>query len=211
MGGSASAPSGVAGAPRPVAVPPPSSIPASADQKNAPQRCHASRCTVRHYGLYGWYVSVTKQRIRLGSLVLAPILTGATMSVRWPEPSENFYASIAQIIATLFIAMMIEFFAFNTTHRTSFDATLIIVLLAESWLGLLACIYALAGADGGLVVALAGVGVTSASILVSITLYSRVRDSVPSDRHGASAGTDMVAAVTVILFLIAPVVLVLVL
>jgi hypothetical protein len=133
---------------------------------------------------------------------MAPILTGAMMAVKWPEPSENFYASIAQIIATLFVAMMIEFFASEATQRESFDATLVVMLLALSWVGLLACIYALAGASNGLTVGLAGAGVTSASVLVSLTLYDKVKG-----RSSDVQTDDLVAAFTVILFLVAPVLL----
>jgi hypothetical protein len=126
------------------------------------------------------------------------------MELKWPNPGGSFYSDTGQIIATLFVAMAIEFFAFGAKGET-YDALLAIALLALSWLGLLACIRASAGSATGATVALAGTGVTAASTLVSLSLYEKVKGGL--DSHA----DDLLAAATVILFILAPVLVLIIL
>jgi hypothetical protein len=146
-----------------------------------------------------------RRRVRRWTLLPGPLLVGATMGLKWPNPGESFYSDTGQIIATLFVAMAIEFFAFGAKGET-YDALLAIALLALSWLGLLACVRASAGSATGTTVALAGTGVTAASTLVSLSLYEKVKAS-GLDSHA----DDVLAAATVILFILAPVLVLIIL
>ena len=121
------------------------------------------------------------------ALVAIPILVGIAMAINWPDAGESFYSSVSQIIATLFIAIAVEFF-YTTARMEILDVVRVVLLTALSWLGLIACVRALAGDQNSVTVGLAGAGVTAASVLVSLALYEQVtRHQTQDTRAGRMA------------------------
>lgn len=112
-------------------------------------------------------------------LLLMPILTWLAVAKRWPTEDDAYYSTLAQIIATLFIAIAIEFFARdNVLWKDRLDQFMILGLIAISWSGLFACVRALLDGGTAFTSGLAAAGVMSASVLVSLALFARVRPAV---------------------------------
>lgn len=132
---------------------------------------------------------------------MVPVLVGLAMGKRWADAGENFYSATSQAIATLFIAIAVgEFFAREASEKEALDGLRIVLLIGVSWLGFFACIRALAGDASSVTSGLAGAGVTAASVLVSLSLYDRIKGS-----REDSDKVDIIAAAVVILFLAIPV------
>jgi hypothetical protein len=129
-----------------------------------------------------------------------PLLVGVAAANSWPHVGKEFYSSLAQVIATLFVAIAVDLFASQASRRSVRDALQLLLLIAQSWFGFFACIRALAGGGTALTAGLAAAGVAAASVLLSLTLYERIRD-VSED----SEKDQLIAAVVVTLFLMAPV------
>jgi hypothetical protein len=140
--------------------------------------------------------------IRLTSIALIPALVGARMSQAWPDAGKEFYSTTSQVIATLFIAVTVDFFAGRASRRRAEDALLALVLIAEAWVGFFACVRALAGAQSAWTVGSAGAGVTAASVLVALALYDKIMKG-QEDSHEVG----LMGAMIVMLFLAAAVVL----
>jgi len=136
------------------------------------------------------------------AIVLVPALVGVAMGTAQRDAGGEFYATSAQVIATLFVAIAVEFFPPQAGQRQLRDAVTTLVLVGQSWIGFFACIRALAGAASGLTVALAGVGVTAAALLLSWSLYGKITQPDDSSHQQKS-----IAAGIVVIFLIAAVVL----
>jgi hypothetical protein len=114
----------------------------------------------------------------VGMLLLLPVLTGIAAARRWPSIDESFYAVASQIIATLFIAISVEFFARDKlVWEDKLDQFMILALIAFSWSGLFACIRAMLDGGTALTSGLATAGLMSASVLVSLALFARVKAS----------------------------------
>jgi hypothetical protein len=134
--------------------------------------------------------------------VSIPVLVGVTMGYRWPDAGENFYSSTSQVIATLFIAIAVEFFAREAAATGRLEAIRLVLLVGQSWVGFFACVRALAGSPTAGTVGLAGAGVTAASVLVSVTLYDQIMAT-----SGQSDRLKLVAAGVVLFFLFPPVII----
>jgi hypothetical protein len=146
-------------------------------------------------------IGTTREAIRLAGFVLIPMLVGVTMGARWPDAGGDFYASTAQVIATLFIAIAVEFFAREASRKSApLDRLRLVLLIAQSWAGFFACVRALAGDATAVTVGLASAGVTAASVLVSLTLYEQIRASSEESGEGGVVGQ-----VIVLLFILVPV------
>jgi len=109
-------------------------------------------------------------------LLLLPILTGVAVAKKWPNSDEGLYATMSQIIATLFIAIVVEFLGPDSrVWDDKLDQFMILGQIAFSWLGLFGCIRAMLDGGTALTSGLAAAGVMSASVLVSLALFARVR------------------------------------
>ena len=147
-------------------------------------------------------VSGFRRLFRLVGVVAVPILVGLALSKRWPRAGENFYATAAQVIATLFVAAAVEFFAREATQAYMTDSIRLLLLIAVSWAGLFACIRALAGGGTRETAGLAGAGVAAVSVLVSLALYEQIKA-----RGEGSDRIELIAAAVITLFLVTPVVI----
>jgi hypothetical protein len=120
------------------------------------------------------------------------------MGIKWGSVEDNYYESTSQIIASLFIAMAVELFADRQAWSEPLARVQALVLIALSWIGLFACIRALAGGGDAISVALAGAGVTAASTLVALTLYGRIGQMAhESRRHQAMADGVLVVLIVI--------------
>lgn len=109
-------------------------------------------------------------------LLLLPILIGIAVTLRWPDANENFYEVSSQIIATLFIAIAVEFFGRDKLiWEDKLDQFMVMALIAISWSGLFGCIRAMLNGGSVLTAGLAAAGLMSASTLVSLVLFARVK------------------------------------
>lgn len=112
------------------------------------------------------------------SLFLIPILAGLIAGMKWPSDSVEFYSLIAQVIATLFVAIAVEFFLRDASIWNSpADKFMVMALIAITWTGMFACIRAILVGGDGLMTGFATAGIVAASVLVSLTLFARVQDS----------------------------------
>ncbi len=111
-------------------------------------------------------------------LLLFPVLAGVAVAMRWPGASENFHATVAQIIATLFIAIAVEFYARDKLMwDDKLDQFMVLGLIAFSWSGLFGSIRGMLDDGTAFTSGLAAAGMMSASVLVSLALFARVRAS----------------------------------
>ena len=125
------------------------------------------------------------------------------MGKRFSDAGENFYATTAQVIVSLFIAMALEFSLGRDaiTGRKQEDVQNV-VLISMSWIGLVACIRALAKEGTSVTVGFAGAGVTAASALVAFALY---KQAIQQSGNKPDE-TNLKATLIVLLFLAACVV-----
>lgn len=119
-----------------------------------------------------------RQGLFVFPLLLFPVSTGIAAARRWPDVNTGFYATVSQIIATLFIAMAVEFFARNKSiWETRFDNFMFLTLVGGSWMGLFACVRGMLEKGTALTSGLAVAGLVSASLLVSLALIGQVDQS----------------------------------
>ena len=88
--------------------------------------------------------------------------------------ADSYYGTTAQVIATMYVAVAIEFFTgggveFDARGRIEF-----LLLLAVSWLGLLASLQAVSGNSEDWTSAIAAAGVVASVFLVTTALGRRV-------------------------------------
>lgn len=108
-----------------------------------------------------------------------PVVVGVTTAIRWPRFGPDAYPTIAQVIATLMIAIAIELFARDeyAWWEDPHDQIMIIVLIGTTWAGLFGCIRAMLDRGTLLTETLAVAGLMAASLLLSLTLYAHIRKS----------------------------------
>lgn len=109
-----------------------------------------------------------------GLTVAVPVLAGYIAGHRWPAGDAVYYASAAQIIATLFIAITVELFAPKTEQAGIADTANVVPLTLITWFGFFASIRALVGDPTDLTVGFSAAGLTAASLLVSFNIYDRI-------------------------------------
>ena len=130
-------------------------------------------------------------RLRRQALLVAaatliiPLCVGVTVATRWGDlAGDDFYTTISQVIATLFLAVAFQLFARAPTERRPYEAGTVPVLVLVGWTGFFACVRALAGDATSGTAGLAAAGVVATEVLASLALYDRVvsssRDSAPS-------------------------------
>lgn len=110
-------------------------------------------------------------------LVLLPLLTGLGVARRWPDADVETYNVIAQLIATLFIAIAVEFARSTVLWEDRLDRLLVQILIGMSWTGLFTCVRALLDGGTSLTAGLAAAGLMSASVLVWLALFARMSGS----------------------------------
>lgn len=110
-----------------------------------------------------------------------PVVVGVGVALRWPDANGDTYSAVAQIIGTLFIAIVLEFFGRDRPFwDDTSDLVAVLGLIAFSWLGLFGCVRGMLDGGSAWTVALAASGLTSASVLVSLSLFARLRIFGPS-------------------------------
>jgi hypothetical protein len=167
-----------------------------------PDQAHGPRNTARSTG-QGRHTRSSDETglIALIPVVGVPILVGVAMGTAQRDAGNDFYATGAQVIATLFIAIAVELVR-QADRRQLPNAIGTLVLIGESWIGFFACIRALAGGASSLTLGLAGAGVTAAVLLLSWSLYEQITELDESTHQ-----QKVMAAAVVITFLITAVVL----
>jgi hypothetical protein len=109
-------------------------------------------------------------------LVLLPVAAGIGTGQRWGNADASFYATTAQIIATLFIAITVEFYVhLSEKWKGIQERVAIVALLVMSWIGLFACIKAMVEGGTSWSSGLAGAGLVAASGVVSLSFCERLR------------------------------------
>jgi hypothetical protein len=125
------------------------------------------------------------------ALVLATlVLVGIGAAKWWPHASPEYYSVIAQIIVTLFLAVAIEFFTGSRDRADLLDRVLVFPMIAIAWLGLFACLRAIARGGSAFTAGVAAAGVSAAADLIAILLYERLKKDEP-----ALAGPIVVALI----------------
>lgn len=122
---------------------------------------------------------LTRRRavFRLTATLALPVLVGANLAARWQDVAPGFYEAVAQIIATLFIAMTVEVFSSRSAWTDPLGPVQAAALVLLSWLGLFACVRAMAGGGTPVTLALAGAGLAASSALVAVALQARLVDA----------------------------------
>lgn len=145
-------------------------------------------------------------RLIVVAVVLIPALVGVKIGAVSREPADDFYATSAQVIATLFLAITVGFFARQAAGRGMQDAVVALVLAGQSWIGFFACVRALTGAATDLTRGLTGMGVTAASVLLSLALYDGMlaRDDISQRGKSVGAGIILIVLFAAVLLLIWP-------
>ncbi len=129
--------------------------------------------------------------------MIVPLAVGLGVGTDAREPSSDFYATGAQVIATLFLAVTVDFFARQATGEGIQDAVVALVLSGQSWIGFFACIRALTGAPGPVTLGLTAMGVTAASVLLALRFYDAMRA-----RENVSEREKAVAAIVILIVLV---------
>jgi hypothetical protein len=119
----------------------------------------------------------------LALLIVLSVVAGMLTSQRWTGMDSGFYGVISQLIATLFIAITVEFFAqLPRSWKGTQERIAIFILIVMSWTGLFACITALvalgakhAGEVPAWLAGFAGSGLLAAAAVVSLSFTERLR------------------------------------
>ena len=94
-----------------------------------------------------------------------------------PASKNDAYSAIAQIIATLFVAVVLEFFVPQRPMTSATDRTVSLCLIGFSWTGLFACVRAMVGRGEFFTAALAVGGLTAVSVLASLAIFARYQQT----------------------------------
>jgi hypothetical protein len=121
-----------------------------------------------------------RQQKRQAFLVTVAALTtppcvGVAVGARWAHgANEGFYTTAAQVIATLFVAVTVDFFARAATKRRPEEGLALLVLVLVGWTGFFCCLRALASGGTAVTAGAAAAGVTATQLLTSLALYDRI-------------------------------------
>jgi len=119
--------------------------------------------------------------IGTGLLMMIPLVLSFHFFAR-SAPTSEFYSTVSQVIAAMYLAVAIEFFTGGGVALDGFGRAEFATLLALSWLGLIACFRGLVTAEGAWepwTAGLAGMGLVASALLVTSNLADRaaVRNS----------------------------------
>ncbi len=110
--------------------------------------------------------------------ILAPVLFGVGVGLRWPKLDDRAYDIVAQVIATLFIALAVELLAQKPgAWRDPAHRVQAVALVLIAWFGLFGCIRAIFDDGSALTAGLAAAGLAAASALIALAAYARATDS----------------------------------
>lgn len=140
-----------------------------------------------------------RSRVRATAALVLPALIGLTVAIRGPEVGADYFAVVSQLIATLFIAIVVEAVTAGRVWDTRIQAMVTLWLAFLSWVGLFACIRALMEPSSPLLVGLAAAGVAAASTLVALGLHGRIASVALDSTRGQS-----VAAATAFMLITVP-------
>ena len=112
---------------------------------------------------------------RLTGYLLETMAVVIVFVVHWGERGgDSFYATTAQVIATMYVAVAIEFFAGEGVRLDRAGQTEFVFLLGTSWLGMLASVEALRQSPSAWTPSLATAGLVASVFLVTTALGRRV-------------------------------------
>lgn len=110
-----------------------------------------------------------------GLLLALVVLAGVGVAMREPNADSDYFATVSQIIGTLFIAVVLEAFTYERVlWADNTDRYLILALLGIALFGLFACVRGLLGLGGPLPTGAAAAGLTAAALLVALALFRRL-------------------------------------
>jgi hypothetical protein len=108
-------------------------------------------------------------------LLTCVAVVGWNVGSHFGTDKENFYATVSQVIATLFIAIFLG--SYSNEHplgRNRLDRAFVLTLLAVSLFGIFACVRGLLGRGDGLMTGLAAAGLVACFLLVALALVNRI-------------------------------------
>jgi hypothetical protein len=129
-----------------------------------------------------WYCSARwRPPLVIGLLLLLVGIIGVGVAVRWKSIENDFYATASQVIATLFIAIILEAFSSEQALWVDdADRLLVLVLIGASLCGLFACLRGLLGDGGRIMNGITAAGIMAASTLVLLALLRRLQSVLPA-------------------------------
>jgi len=135
-----------------------------------------------------------------------PVLAGLSVGARWPHAGAEFYATVAQVIVTLVIAIAVEVVTDRDQRPSPYGLAVPLSLFFVGWIGLLASIRGLAGSSSGnsLIAGCSAAGLTAMGLLTSLALFERIeRGRAESSPYAAFAvmASYLVAVLLVFMFL----------
>ena len=114
-------------------------------------------------------------------LLLLVFVVGLGTAMRWSRVDSNYYASVSQIIATLFIAVVLEAFSSEQLlWQDDADKFLVLALLGMGLFGLFASVRGLLGDGGRLASGVAAAGLVAVAVLVMLALLRRIQSVLPA-------------------------------
>jgi hypothetical protein len=111
-----------------------------------------------------------------------PVFAGISVGARWPHADATFYATVAQLIVTLVVAIAVEVVTDQDRRPSPYGLVVPVSLFFAGWIGLLASVRVLAGISttGNSVTAgSSAAGLTAMGILTSLALFERIERSRP--------------------------------
>lgn len=114
----------------------------------------------------------------VGLMLALPVMVGTAVAIRWGTHEAEFYETVSQIIATLFIAIVVEFFTpKQMLWEDGPDHVLILILLSIGSSGLFGSLRGILGGGGPIFTGVAAAGLMACTMLVSLALLRRIRRS----------------------------------
>ena len=118
----------------------------------------------------------------VGALIVIVILVGWNAATRFAAGESEYYATVSQVIATLFIAVFLDSFtAEHPLWKDKLDRALVLTLLGISLLGMFACVRGLLHAGNSVMTGLAAAGVAACLLLVALALGQRIHSFANRD------------------------------
>jgi hypothetical protein len=114
-------------------------------------------------------------------LLLLVVIVGLGTAMRWGRVDSDYYATVSQIIATLFIAVVLEAFSSEQLlWQDDADKFLVLALLGLGLFGLFASVRGLLGGGDRLTSGVAAAGLVAVAVLVMLALLRRIQSVLPA-------------------------------
>jgi hypothetical protein len=106
-------------------------------------------------------------------LMAPPLLVAFDFFAR-SSPSDEFYSTVAQVIAAMYLATALEYFTAGGVTLDTVDRWEFCVLLAISWAGMMACTRGVVVDGEAWTAGLGAMGLVASALLVTSNLAKRV-------------------------------------